>query len=183
VRDRYSAAVAPRPLWLFAAAVLAPLALAGGGSSVSVPPCTGSQLAGSFTVIPGSAGAGNIVYALRVRFLTGPACFVSELPGIRLLDRLRRPLPTKVTPAFRPGLTAVRVVLARDRGAKAGARFSPDVPGVGEPVAGRNCERTAYFMRATLRPGGATFLAPIKPATPVCEHGTLMFSALGPARP
>jgi hypothetical protein len=34
----------------------------------------------------------------------------------------------------------------------------------------------------TLPPGGATFLAPIKPATPVCERGTMSFSALGPAR-
>jgi hypothetical protein len=168
---------------LIAAATLAALALADGGSSLSVPPCTGTQLAGNFVVIPGSAGAGNIVYQLNVRFLSGPSCFVSGLPGVQLLGRHRRLLPTKVTAGFRPGLLAVRVVMRPGYGARAQARFSPTVPGVGEPVAGPNCERTAYYMRVRLPPGGATFLAPIKPATPVCEHGALSFSALRPARP
>jgi hypothetical protein len=163
--------------------VLCVLVLSVSASSTTVPPCAGSQLAGNFLVVAGSAGAGNIVYQLNVRFLSGPTCFVSGLPYIQLLSRLRRLLPTKVVPAFRPGLLAARVVLGPRHEARATARFSPDVPGVGEPVAGRNCERTAYYMRVTLPPGGATFLAPIKPATPVCEHGALSFSALGPARP
>jgi hypothetical protein len=174
--------VLTRPHWALAAAVLSALAFAGGGSSAPVPACSTSRLAGTFAVIPGSAGAGNIVYALRVRFLAGPSCFVSGLPRVQLLSRMGRPLPTKVVPAFRQGLLAVRVVLRAGHGARAQARFSPDVPGVGEPVAGRNCERIAYSMRVTLPPGGATSLAPITPATPVCEHGTLSFSALGPAR-
>jgi hypothetical protein len=174
--------VAQRPHWILLSAAAAALALAGGGSSATSPSCAPSQLAGSFVVIPGSAGAGNISYRLNVRQLAGPACFVSRLPRIQLLSRLRRPLPTKVVPAFRQGLLAPRVVLRPGYGAKAEARFSPDVPGVGEPVAGRNCERTAYFMRVALPPGGATFLARIKPATPVCEHGTMSFSALGPTR-
>jgi len=174
--------VVTRPLGLIAAAAAAALVLVGTGSSATTPPCVGSQLAGSFVVIPGSAGAGNISYRLNVRYLSGPTCVVSGLPRIQLLTRLRRPLPTKVRPAFRQGLLAPRVVLRPGYGAKAEARFSPDVPGVGEPVAGRNCERTAYYMRVTLPPGGATFVAPIKPATPVCEHGSMSFSALGPAR-
>ena len=172
----------PRLRPALAAAALAALAAAGAGSSTTVPACTGPQLAGNFVVVPGSAGAGSISYQLNVRHLSGPTCFVSGLPRIQLLSRLRRPLPTKVTPAFRPGLLAVRVVIGPGYGARAQARFSPDVPGVGEPVAGRNCERTAYFMRVTLGPGGATFLAPVKPATPVCEHGSMRVSALGPAR-
>jgi len=163
------------------AALLASLVPAGGGSSAPTPACAGSQLAGAFTVIPGSAGAGNIVYALRVRHVSGPACFVSGLPALRLLDRLRRPLPTKVTPAFRQGLMAVRVVLAPGRSARATARFSPDVPGPGEPQDGNLCERRSYYLRATLPPGRATFLGPVRPATPVCEHGSLSVSALSPA--
>ncbi|MGE5273580.1 MAG: hypothetical protein ACM3QU_07445 [Verrucomicrobiota bacterium] len=171
-----------RPLTVVVAASLAALVLGAGGSAAPVPPCSGPQLAGNFLVVPGSAGAGSISYQLNVRHLSGPTCFVSGLPRIQLLNRLRRPLPTRVTPAFRPGLLAVRVVMRPGYGARAQARFSPDVPGAGEPVAGRNCERTSYFMRVTLGPGGATFLAPIKPATPVCEHGSMRFSALGPAR-
>ena len=154
------------------------LALVGGESSAyAPPPCTGPRLAGTFSAIPGSAGAGNIVYALRVRLVSGPSCFVSGLPGLRLLDRLGRPLPTHVTPAFRQGLTAVRVVLSAGRGAKATARFSPDVPGPGEPVAGRKCERTSYSVRVTPTPGKGTFVARVRPPTPVCEHGGMQVSA------
>jgi hypothetical protein len=165
-------------------AALAALAAAGGGSSATMPlpPCSGSQVAGNFVVIPGSAGAGSISYQLNVRYLSGPACFVSGLPHVQLLSRLRRPLPTKVTPVFRQGLLAVRVLIRPGYGARAQARFSPDVPGAGEPAAGLNCELTAHFMRVTLPPGGATFVAPVKPPTPVCEHGALRFTALGPTR-
>jgi hypothetical protein len=132
-------------------------------------------------VIPGSAGAGNIVYSLRIRLLSGTACFVSGLPRLQLLDRLQRPLPTKVTPAFRPGLTAVRILLSRGHGAKASARFSPDIPGPGEPQTGAPCERKAYFVRVTPPPGRGTFIAPVRPPTPVCEHGRLSVSAMSPA--
>jgi hypothetical protein len=173
-----------RPHRGFAAAVaLAALVFAGGGSALPPPSpaCTGAQLAGNFLAVPGSAGAGSISYQLNVRLHSGASCFVSGLPHIQLLTRLRKPLPTKVVPAFRQGLLAVRVVLAPGHGAKAQARFSPDVPGVGEPVAGRNCERTAYYMRVTLPPGGAAFTAPIKPATPVCEHGRMTVTALSRA--
>jgi len=165
------------------AATFAALVFAGGGSSLPPPaqPCTGSQLAGNFLVVPGSGAAGHISYQLNVRLLSDSACFVSGLPRIQLLGRLRKPLPTKVVPAFRQGLLAVRVVLTPGYGAKAQARFSPDVPGPGEPVAGRTCERTAYSMRVTLPPGGAAFVAPIRPVTPVCEHGTMTVSALSRA--
>ena len=170
-----------RPLLIVLVAAVTGLALAGGGSSASPSPCSGSQLAGTFSVVPGSAGAGNIVYALRLRHVSGPTCFVSGLPGLRLLDRYRRPLPTHVTPAFRQGLTAVRVTVSRGHGAKATARFSPDVPGVGEPVAGRACERTSYYLRVTPTPGTGSVVAPVRPATPVCEHGGMQVSAFSPA--
>jgi Domain of unknown function (DUF4232) len=177
----YSAVVVSRPPWAFAAAALAALVLAGGGSTAPTPACNGSQLAGTFTAIPGSAGAGNIVYALRIRLRSGRTCFVTGVPRLQLLDRLRRPLPTKVTPAFRPGLAAVRVLLRRGQVARATARFSPDVPGPGEPVTATACERRSYYVRVTPPPGRGTFVAPVRPPTPVCEHGRLAVSALGPA--
>jgi uncharacterized protein DUF4232 len=152
-----------------------------GGSSAATPACTGSQLAGNFAVIMGSAGAGSISYQLNVRRVSGRTCFVSGLPRIQLLSRLRRPLPTKVVRAVRQDVRPVPVVVRSGHGARAEARFSPDVPGVGEPVAGRNCERTAYSMRVWLPPGAATFLAPVRPPTPVCEHGRMALSALAPA--
>jgi len=172
--------VSNRLCWGLAAAVSA-LVLAGGGSAAPTPPCTGSQLGGTFAVIPGSAGAGNIVYSLRVRMLSGRTCFVSGVPRLQLLDRLRRPLPTKVAPAFRPGLTAVRVLLRRGQVGKASARFSPDIPGPGEPVTGSACERRSYYVRVTPPPGRGTFIAPVRPPTPVCEHGGLSVSVMSPA--
>ena len=70
-----------RPHWLLAVAALAVLVPAGGSSSASVPACSGSQLAGNFVVIMGSAGAGNISYQLNVRRASGRICFVSGFPG------------------------------------------------------------------------------------------------------
>ncbi len=172
-----------RPHWSLAVAMLSALAFAGGGSgsSASIPACTGSQLAGTFAVIPGSAGAGNIVYALRVRLRSGPTCFVSGLPRLQLLDRLRRPLPTRLTPAFRPGLTAVRVILSPGHGTKATARFSPDIPGPGEPQTTGPCERRSYSVRVMPPPGSGTFVAPVRPPAPVCEQGRLSVSAMSPS--
>lgn len=139
------------------------------------------MLSGTFTVIRGSAGAGSISYALRLTNRSERACFVSGLAGLRLLGRMGDPLPTQVKPSFPPGLRAVRVVLNPGGHAKATARFSPDVPGPGEPAAGRLCEPTAYRVRVTPTPGKGTLVAPVSPPTPVCIHGRILLSALAPA--
>jgi hypothetical protein len=140
------------------------------------PPCAAGSLSGTFAAVPGSAGAGNIVYALTVRNVSRRSCFVTGIPGVRLLGRSGRALPTHVRPAHPGALTAVRVELAPGRSARATARFSPDVPGPGEPVRGR-CEAVAYRLRVTPN-GGGTLSAPIRPPTPVCEHGTMTWTVL-----
>jgi hypothetical protein len=161
--------------------VSALLALVWTAVALSAPPCTAAQLSGTFRVVPGSAGAGNIVYALRLENTSSRTCFVSGLARLQLLGRTGRALPTHVRPAFRPGLTAVRVELRPGQTARAEARFSPDVPGIGEPVAGRQCEPTSYKVRVTPPPGGGTLIAPIRPRTPVCEHGGMSVRALSHA--
>jgi Domain of unknown function (DUF4232) len=153
-------------------------ALALSAPPATVQPCVAAQLTGSFTGVPGSAGAGNIVYQLRLRNRSTRTCFVSGLPGLRLLGKTGRPLPTKVTPAFRPGLTAVRVVLRPGQAAKADARFSPDIPGPGEPQIRGPCEPKAYKVRVTPPPGGGTLVVPVLPPTSVCEHGRMSLKAL-----
>jgi uncharacterized protein DUF4232 len=132
-------------------------------------------------VIPGSPGAGGISYMLRLRNRSSRTCFVSGLAGLRLLGKTGRPLPTKVTAAFRPGLTAVRVVLRPGHWAKAEARFSPDIPGPGEPQTTGPCEPKAYRVRITPPPGGGTLVGPVSPPTPVCEHGGISLKALSAA--
>jgi hypothetical protein len=161
--------------------VIALLALVAAlASPAAVQPCRASQLGGSFTVIPGSPGAGNISYLLRLRNRSAKTCFVSGLAQLRLLSNNGRPLPTKVVPVFRPGLTAVRVVLRPGRSAKAEARFSPDIPGPGEPQTRGPCEPKAYRVRITPPPGGGMLVGPVTPPTPVCEHGTISLRALSP---
>jgi hypothetical protein len=138
--------------------------------------CTGIDLQGSFTVVRGSAGAGNIVYRLRLTNASSSTCWVSGLPVAQLLDSKYKKLPTHVR-AARPGQgAAAKIVLKQGRSATADARFSPDVPGPGEPVS-RRCEPVAHFLRVTPN-GGGTVTVPIRPPTSVCEHGTLSFSLL-----
>ena len=147
------------------------------------PPCRAVQLSGTFTRIEGSAGAGQVSYALRLRNHSTTTCFVSGLPSLQLLDRFGKRLPTHVTPAFPGAGTAARIFLVGGAAAWAEARFSPDVPGVGEPVAGRACERTAYRVIDGVPPSSSRLSAPIRPPTPVCEHGAMRVSLLGKKRP
>ena len=156
-------------------ALLGAVVLTGGGSAAAVAPCTATQLTGTFRAIPGSAGAGSISYRLRLANRSPRACSLSGYAGLRLLGRTGQPLPTKVTrdlqgPPFR------RVVVAPGKAARADARFSPDVPGPGEPVSGTVCEPKAYRVRVTL-PRDGTLVAPVSPPTPVCEHGAILLRA------
>jgi hypothetical protein len=146
-----------------------------------VAPCKGSDLSGTFAAVPGSPGAGNIVYALRLRNTSSSSCTVTGIPVVTLLDRRGRRLPTHPFPAHPGALTAVLVTLAPGKAATATARFSPDVPGTGEPVTGRRCEPVAYDL--LVRPnGGGTLSAPFRPPTPVCEHGGMQWSVLTQSR-
>jgi hypothetical protein len=159
-------------LLVFATAVAATTASAG----PAVAFCGGPQLSGSFSVIRGSAGAGNISYRLALKNVSNTQCSLTGLPQGRLLGKGGKPLPTHVTAAFPGALTAILVRLPPGQKANATARFSPDVPGVGEPVAGRKCEPAAWFFRVVGQGGGTTKIK-VAPPTSVCEHGQLQFSA------
>jgi hypothetical protein len=135
--------------------------------------CRGAQLVGRFAVVPGSAGAGNITYALTLRNTSSAACTVTGLPQGTLENRLHRALPTHVRAAF-PGVSAILVRLAPGRSTRATARFSPDVPGTGEQSTGR-CEPVAWWFRVAAQGGGGVTVR-VSPPTSVCEHGRLFFS-------
>jgi hypothetical protein len=138
--------------------------------------CSGAQLKGSFSVVRGSAGAGNITYKLVLKNASSRMCTLTGLPQGRLLGKTGKALPTHVKAAFPGALTAILVRLAPRATTFATARFSPDVPGIGEPAAGRKCEPTAWSFRVTGQGGGTTRVK-LAPPTPVCEHGQLQFSA------
>ena len=161
------------PVKIAAVALVALAVLAGSAAARSTlaPACTGSQLKGTFKVVPGSAGAGNIVYKLDVANKSQTSCSVTGLPVVRLYGKTGKKLPTHVVPVFRAGLTAILVTLAPGQYAHATARFSPDVPGVGEGNR-KQCEPTAYWLHVS-----GTAKVPVKPPTPVCEHGQLQLTA------
>ncbi len=141
--------------------------------------CTGSQLTGAFAVVPGSAGAGNIVYRLILRNRSATTCAVSGLPNVTLRGGHGKKLPTHVRAAMANQLTAVLVRLSHGGAASANARFSPDIPGPGEQTRGA-CESRAYTL-AVHAPGGGTTVVAVTPPTSVCEHGQLQFGAYATA--
>jgi hypothetical protein len=140
----------------------------------SARPCRGTQLAAVFVEVPGSAGAGQIAYALRVRNTSGASCVVRGIPKGILLGANGTPLPTHIKAA---GARGKQVVLPLGASAKAQARFSPDVPGEGDSQSGA-CQPQAHTFQLTADGGGVTEAA-IKPPTSVCEQGTLNFEAFG----
>ena len=148
----------------------------GTGTTSAAPACAAGDLDGAFSVVAGSAGAGQISYELRLTNASQAVCFVSGLPDVRLLDADGNALPTNVS-AARPGeATAARIELAPGESAYAQARFSPDVPGPGEQQTGA-CEPKAAGLRVS-PDGGGTLVAPVRPSTPVCERGALSFQLL-----
>lgn len=141
----------------------------------TVAGCTGSQLAGRFAVVYGSAGAGNITYKLTLKNTSSSPCTVTGLPQGQLLGKTKAKLSTHVRAAHPAQLTAILVTLVPGDSTYATARFSPDVPGTGELVNGP-CEPKAYWFRVRA-PGGGTSAVKVLPPTSVCEHGTMSFSA------
>lgn len=162
-----------------AAATFALIGLATCGSATSsraASACTGS-VGITFKTIPGSAGMGHISYKLVLRNTSSITCFVTGLPTLRLLDAKGKALPTKAAFEGMPGmLSAVMVPLAPGKTAIVTARFTPDVPGAGEPET-RQCEPTAYSIRVATS-GGAHGVGRIVPPTPVCQHGAMQISVL-----
>jgi hypothetical protein len=143
------------------------------GSVSAAKPCLGSDLSGTFTEVSGSAGAGQIAYALTVKDTAGGPCSVRGVPNATLLGATGTPLPTRVRASGR----ARSIVLPPGASATAQARFSPDVAGDGDSQTGP-CQPTAHTLQVTAAGGGVTEIA-IKPPTSVCEQGTLDFEPFG----
>ena len=145
------------------------------GPASSAKPCTGDQLAGSFALVPGSAGAGQIVYALTLKNTSPRPCSLRGIPRGTLLGASGAALPTHVRAAGAGGVK--RVVLQPGASAVAQARFSPTVAGQGDSQSG-TCQPTAQTFQVSAAGGGVTDAA-IKPPTSVCEQGSLSFEPFG----
>jgi hypothetical protein len=144
------------------------------GSVAGAKPCDGTQLTGRFAQVPGSAGAGQIAYALTVKNSSTSPCSVRGVPQATLLGASGAALPTHVMAA---GGGKRPIVLPPGASAVAQARFSPDIAGDGDSQSGA-CQPVAHTLQLTTEGGGVTE-APIKPPTSVCQQGKLNFEAFG----
>lgn len=142
-------------------------------SGSGAKPCSGGQLAGNFSLVPGSAGAGQIVYALTLKNTSSSPCALRGIPHATLLGATGAALPTHVTAGGDGGTR--RVVLQPGASAVAQARFSATVAGQGDSQSG-TCQPEAHTLQVTPVAGGVTNAA-IKPPTSVCEQGTLNFES------
>jgi Domain of unknown function (DUF4232) len=140
-------------------------------------PCIGAHLAGTFRLVPGSAGAGQLAYSLTVKNTSRTACSLHGLPQATLLGASGSPLPTHVRSANVGAGTSVIVLLQPGASAVAQARFSPDIAGTGDSQSGP-CQPTAHTLQVTPNGGGVVDAA-ITPATSVCQQGTLDFESFG----
>jgi hypothetical protein len=143
------------------------------GSGTSTKPCTGTQLAATFTLIPNSAGAGQIAYALNMKNSSDSSCSVRGVPNGTLLAANGTGLPTAVRASGDHGR---QVVLPPGASATARARFSPDVASEGDSQSG-DCQPQAHTFELVTPGSGGVTEAPIKPPTSVCQRGTLHFEA------
>jgi len=124
--------------------------------------CSAHDLTGTFEVLQGSAGAGNIVYTLKVTNAAQQACTVSGVPTIDFLTSSGSALPAHVSP--NAAGTAALVTLQPGDSANSQVRFSPDV----DP-----CDSgTATTLRLTM-PDTSSFTMKIDPATRLCGGGSL----------
>jgi hypothetical protein len=127
--------------------------------------CTADDLTGTFEVLPGSAGAGNIVYTLKVTNASQRPCTVSGVPALAFLDASGNELPSHVAPSGSG--TAALVTLQPGDSARSQVRFSPDV----DP-----CDTgTAQTLHVAI--GTGTLNVPIQPPTKLCGAGSLQPSA------
>ena len=136
-------------------------------------PCAAGSLQGSFDVVPGSPGAGQISYKLTLTNTGATPCYVSGIPQVQLLGTTGGALATSASAEPPAPASPPKVSLQHGGSAVAEARFSPDVNGTGDSTTGQ-CQPTATVLRVTAQ-GGGTLDAPIQPPTPVCEQGSLHF--------
>ena len=141
--------------------------------------CSGGDLSGSFSAVPGSPGAGQITYTLHLTNTSASPCYVTGLPQLQLLDANGTQLPTNVRAAQAGQATGAKIILQPGASAASDARFSPDVPGTGDQQSGA-CEPTASQVQVTVS-GGGTLTVALSPPTAVCERGTLSMSLFAAA--
>ncbi|MGI8493486.1 MAG: DUF4232 domain-containing protein [Acidimicrobiales bacterium] len=128
----------------------------------------------TFTIIPGSAGAGHVEGRIVLVNVGTNPCRTGGYVGVQLLGASDTPLPTKVVRDT--GTPVTTIVVPAGGAASALVRFSPDVPGPGDNP-GPSCQPVASGSEIT-PPNDTSFVIAHGPQSSVCEQGTLEVRAL-----
>ena len=155
------------------AAGCATVAVIGAGFAVSSASGLDKKcwLSPKMTIIGGSHAAGSVGYRLTISNPDSWSCRIGRHPFLKLIGENGDFLPTsrvKVGPQGYLVIPAGGAVSAR-------LRFSPDIPGPGEPTQGP-CEPQATEIR--VRTPWGYRAGPIHPRTSVCDHGKIEEGAL-----
>ena len=138
-----------------------------------VTACVSADLSATFAVIPGSAGAGNVVARIVLTNKSAAPCSTGGYVGLQLLGAGGTQLPTHVERAS--GSLSVMTV-APGTSVSATARYSPDVAGTGDNQSGM-CQPVASSSEVT-PPNDTAFVIAQGPGTSVCQQGTMSVSPL-----
>jgi hypothetical protein len=133
-------------------------------------PCTTAQLGhGAWKSVPGSSGAGHTAADISFQNTSSGPCTLTGFPGIVLRGASGNALPTHVT-NFATAPTAV--TLAPGAWAHSELRFSPDIPGPGEPQDAQ-CEPNPVSATVQIPGDSHTVTVTLDAPTPVCEQGAI----------
>lgn len=123
---------------------------------------------GTWRVVPDSQGAGHIAADLAFKNTSNHACTIAGFPGISLLASNDHPLPSNVLKDNSIAITTIKV--APGAWVHSEMRYSPNVPGPGEPTTGQ-CEPTVVHALALLPGDSAWTHVTLGSPTTVCEKG------------
>ena len=133
--------------------------------------CTTAEMpSGSWRVVPDSQGAGHVAADLAFQNTSGHTCTVAGFPGVSLLASNDHPLPTNVLKDTSVAVTTIKV--APGAWVHSEMRYSPNIPGPGEPQTGQ-CEPTTVHALALLPGDSAWTHVTLDHPTTVCEKGEL----------
>lgn len=133
--------------------------------------CTTAEMpSGTWRVVPASEGAGHVAADIAFKNVSGHTCTVSGFPGVSLLASNDHPLPTNVLRNSAVAVTTIKV--APGAWVHAEMRYSPNVPGPGEPGTGQ-CEPMTVHALAQLPGDSAWAPVTLDHPTTVCEKGEL----------
>ncbi|MEY9929938.1 hypothetical protein ABH926_004580 [Catenulispora sp. GP43] len=151
------------------------------GTTSSAPPsapthaagtaCTTTEMpSGTWRTVPDSQGAGHVAADIAFQNTSSHTCTVAGFPGISLLASNDHSLPTNVLKDNSVAVTTISV--APGAWVHAEMRYSPNIPGPGEPQNGQ-CEPMTVHAVAQLPGDSAWSRVTLDNPTTVCEKGEL----------